>query len=88
MNGKIYKVAFPLFSNVAGGIFAIPGSLLSQTLQFRFYPVSFQSAYGSDDGELYDALKRSGFRSGYLNGTEAKHLMSADRYAEEIRGAG
>lgn len=85
-NGKIYEVTFPIFANVCGGIFSIPGKLLAHPLQFRLFPVAFREVYGPDDAALFDTLKRSGYRCGYLNGTLATHLKSGDKYADEING--
>lgn len=84
-NGKTYSLAVPFLCNVAGPLFVIPGALLKEPLNFVFYPIKFKTAYGPDDAALYDFLKRRGYRSGYLNGTLAKHLKTNDVYADEIK---
>lgn len=84
-NNKTYSVAFPFLYNVAGPIFVIPGQLLKDPLNFVFYPIKFKTPYGPDDAALYDALKKRGYKSGYLNGTLASHLKTNDQYADEIK---
>lgn len=84
-NGKTYSVAFPFMYNVAGPIFAISGKLLTDPLNFVFYPIKFKEAYGPDDAALYDFLKKRGYKSGYLNGALARHLKTNDQFSAEIK---
>lgn len=83
-NGKTYSVIFPFMANVAGPIFALPGKLLADPLNFRFYPVTFTQPYGPDDAALHDFLRKRGYKNGYLNGTLAVHLKSGNKQAEEL----
>ncbi len=84
-DGKTYSVVFPFMANVAGPIFAINGKLFKGSLKFKFYPIKFKTPYGPDDAALHDFLRFRGYKNGYLNGTQAKHLKTNDVYAQEIK---
>ena len=83
-NGKTYSVIFPFMANVAGPIFVIPGELLAHPLNFRLFPVKEEKSYCMDDAATHDALRKYGFRNGYLNGTLVNHLRSGKFLADEL----
>ncbi len=83
-NGKTYSVVVPFLANVPGGIMAMTGRRLMETLDFKFFPFKEYHCYGGCDAVIYDYFKKRGLRSGYLNGTLATHLVSGPRVAEEL----
>jgi hypothetical protein len=74
--GDSYKIKHPVFCNVAGGILALPTSVITQDLGGVLYPKSEGKTYYPDDAYLYDALKKKGKLTGYLEGTQVRHLRS------------
>jgi GT2 family glycosyltransferase len=84
-NGKTYRITFPLFCNVAGGILAMKGAVLRDGLRFNLWPKKYIRVYGGDDASLHDELKKQGYQNGYLNGTLVTHLKSGEKRAEELR---
>lgn len=83
-SGRTYSIVFPFMANVAGPIMAMTGRRLMETLNFKFFPFKQYHCYGQCDAVIYDYFKWRGIRSGYLNGTLATHLKSAERVAEEL----
>ena len=77
-NGKSYLLSVPFLCNIAGGLLALRGAVLRDQLRYELYPHSTGKVYYPDDAFLYDKLKRSGLKLGYLNGCEATHLRSAE----------
>ncbi|MBN3032998.1 MAG: glycosyltransferase [Candidatus Saganbacteria bacterium] len=84
LNGRTYSVVFPFMANVAGPVMAMTGRRLMETLKFKFFPFKEYHCYGQCDAVIHDYFKWRGIRSGYLNGTLAIHLKSAQRAAEEL----
>jgi hypothetical protein len=83
-NGKTYSLVYPFMANVAGPIFAISGKHLKKPLNYHLFPMKETFLYGRDDAAIYDHLKKSGLKNGYLNGTLAIHLRSGTNIAEEL----
>lgn len=75
-SGRSYRLRYPVFANVAGGIIAIPRSVLANVLNGELYPNAEGKIYYGDEVALYLKLKKQGYRSAYLEGTEATHLKS------------
>ena len=85
INDRVFKIKCPVFANVAGGLFAVQGYVLSHYLNFKLFPKSKNEKLiqegkikraGSDDAFLYDFLKRYGLIQGYLEGTLVEHLKA------------
>ncbi len=78
-DGQIYPVYVPFLCNVAGGILALRGAVVRDTLKYELYPnAAAGKVYYSDDGALHDRLRKAGFLNGYLGGTEAFHWKSGE----------
>ena len=84
INKQIYRIKSPFLATVAGPIFAIKGTVFSETLKYRLFPKKFLATYGGDDSATYSAL-RKGFVNGYLQGTEVTHLRQRDHVSDELK---
>jgi len=84
-NGKTYSVVFPVLCCVAGPALVMTGETMSGLFGFRFFPTDNYLPYGNDDTAIYLELRKCGLKSGYLNGTLANHLKSADKRVAEFR---
>jgi GT2 family glycosyltransferase len=84
INNKKYKLRVPFLCNVAGAIFVVKAERLIDPLNFIFYPIKYETAYGPDDAMLSDALRKAGYTNAYLEGTEALHLRVADKKSKEL----
>ncbi|MFC1511182.1 glycosyltransferase family 2 protein [Candidatus Margulisiibacteriota bacterium] len=84
-NGKTYRLVTPIMCCVAGPILAMKGQTLKDPLDLKLFPKKFTRVYGGDDSATYLELKRHGYKSAYLNGTQITHLRTAGgRKAEEL----
>ena len=77
-DNQAYSIKRPVLCNVAGGLIAIPATVLEKDLAFELYPEATGKVRYPDDAKLYDKLKRKRRIMGYLNDTEATHWRSAD----------
>jgi len=77
---EVFKIKIPFLANVAGGIFAITGTVLRDYLHYELYPDSVGKIRYPDDVALFYKLKRAKLLSGYLNGAYATHLKSDETY--------
>ena len=93
-NNHIFKIKQPVFANVAGGLFAIHGYVLSHYLQFKLFPKTkneenikkgYVKRAGSVDAYLYDTLKKYNLIQGYLQETEIEHLKTPPQTENYIK---
>ena len=84
-NGQSYRISFPVLCCVAGPILAMTGQTMAETFKMKFFPTDDYLVYGNDDTAIYQELRKKRLKSGYLNGTQATHLKSADKRADEIQ---
>lgn len=74
-NKQTYALTCPFMCTVAGPVFAIQGQRLYTHLHGQLFPKDYIKVYGGDDSATYNKLRWNSI-NGYLEGTEATHLLS------------
>ncbi|RAP27118.1 hypothetical protein DID74_00865 [Candidatus Marinamargulisbacteria bacterium SCGC AG-333-B06] len=82
INKKEYYLSCPFMCTVAGPILAIQGKKIVEDCNNQLFPKKYIQVYGGDDSALYNMFRWK-YVNGYLEGTEATHLVSAGQMAEE-----
>ncbi|MBE33322.1 hypothetical protein CL647_04300 [bacterium] len=83
INKKEYHVSSPFMCTVAGPILAIEGKKIVEDCKNQLFPKKYIQVYGGDDSALYDVFRWK-YINGYLEGTEATHLISAGQIVDEF----
>ena len=83
LNKKNYFIKKPFMVTVAGPILAISGKKVFEDCKNRLFPKKYVKTYGGDDSAIYDVFRWK-YQNGYLENTEATHLFSAGKFADEV----
>ena len=81
--GTQYQITCPFMCTVAGPVLAVAGQKIWKECKNELFPKKFIKVYGGDDSALYNALRWK-YINGYLEGTEATHLVSGVKRAPEF----
>ena len=69
---------------VAGPVLAISGEKIWKDCKNELFPKRYIKVYGGDDSALYNALRWK-YSNGYLEDTEATHLVSGLKRCSSIK---